>query len=73
MFTTNIVVDAPLFRLRVEPSKDNSLLGISYLMVDKIITVQKGKLGRRIGKLDAADLTRLNRAMVVFLGLADRR
>jgi mRNA interferase MazF len=39
-------------------------------MVDKIMTVPKTKVGTRIGRLDDADLVRLNRAMVVFLGLA---
>ncbi|HWG75377.1 MAG TPA: type II toxin-antitoxin system PemK/MazF family toxin [Steroidobacteraceae bacterium] len=38
-------------------------------MVDKITTVAKSKLGRRIGRLDDADIMRLNRAVVVFFGL----
>jgi mRNA interferase MazF len=39
-------------------------------MVDKIMTVPRTKVGARIGRLDDADLVRLNRAVVVFLGLA---
>lgn len=39
-------------------------------MVDKITTVPKKRLGTRIGRLDDEDLVRLNRAVVVFLGLA---
>jgi len=39
-------------------------------MVDKIMTVPKTKVGARIGRLDDADLLRLNRAVLVFLGLA---
>jgi mRNA interferase MazF len=39
-------------------------------MVDKITTVPKTKLGSRLGSLDAEAMLRLNRAMVVFLGLA---
>jgi len=39
-------------------------------MVDKLTTVAKGKLGTRIGRLEDADMVRLNRAMLVFLGLA---
>jgi mRNA interferase MazF len=42
-------------------------------MVDKIMTVPKTKVGTRIGRLDDADLVRLNRAVVVFLGLAGAR
>ena len=39
-------------------------------MVDKITTVAKTKIGTRIGRLDDEDILRLNRAVLVFLGLA---
>jgi len=39
-------------------------------MVDKITTMPKLKLGSRIGRLADEDLLRLNRAMMIFLGLA---
>jgi mRNA interferase MazF len=39
-------------------------------MVDKLTTIPKSKLGRRIGKLADTDLRRLDRAILVFLGLA---
>jgi mRNA interferase MazF len=39
-------------------------------MVDKITTVPKSKLGIQVGRLDDENLLRLNRAMLVFLGLA---
>jgi mRNA interferase MazF len=38
-------------------------------MVDKITTVPKSKLGKRIGRLDDQDIVRLNQAILVFLGL----
>jgi mRNA interferase MazF len=41
-------------------------------MVDKITTVPKSKIGARVGRLDDEDLARLNRAILVFLGLAGR-
>lgn len=62
--------EAPLFRLPVEPSERNGLRSSSRLMVDKITTVSKSKLGERIGRLDDEDVVRLNRAVMVFLGLA---
>jgi mRNA interferase MazF len=68
-FTTD-PTDAPLLRLLVEPSDRNGLAGASRLMVDKITTVPKSRLGKRVGKLDAEDVLRLNRALTVFLGLA---
>ncbi len=39
-------------------------------MVDKITTVPKSKVDARLGRLDAEDIVRLNRAVLVFLGLA---
>jgi mRNA interferase MazF len=68
-FTTH-VVDAPLLRLTVGPTKQNGLTLASHLMVDKMTTVAKSKLQKRIGKLADEDMIRLNRAVLVFLGLA---
>jgi mRNA interferase MazF len=68
-FTTN-PTPAPLFRLAVKPTERNGLKQESSLMVDKITTVSKTKLGKKIGQLDDEDIVRLNRAVVVFLGLA---
>ena len=43
---------------------------ISRLMVDEIVTIHKRKVGKRLGLLDRADVLRLDRAIMVFLGLA---
>jgi mRNA interferase MazF len=48
----------------------NGLQLASSLMVDKLTTVPKQKIGTRTGRLDEEDLLRLNQAMIVFLGLA---
>jgi mRNA interferase MazF len=68
-FTTD-PTDAPLFRLLVEPDADNGLRAPCRIMVDKITTVPKAKVGSRIGRLGDDDVLRLNRAILVFLGLA---
>jgi mRNA interferase MazF len=68
-FTTD-PTEAPLFRLAVEPNERNGLRVACRLMVDKITTVPKTKIGARIGRLDDDDILRLNRSMLVFLGLA---
>jgi len=68
-FTTDLI-EAPLFRLPVEPSERNGLRATSRLMVDKITTVAKSKIGERIGRLDDEDIVRLSQAVLVFLGLA---
>lgn len=68
-FTTD-ATQAPLFRLPVEPNEANGLRTPCRLMVDKITTLPKSKIGSRVGRLDDEDILRLNRAVVVFLGLA---
>jgi len=62
--------EAPLFRLHIEPNAHNGLRESSRLMVDKITTVSKSKIETQVGGLDDEDVLRLNRAMLVFLGLA---
>jgi mRNA interferase MazF len=68
-FSTH-TVDAPLVRLTIEASARNGLRAASQLMIDKITTVAKTKLERRIGHLSDEEILRLNRAILVFLGLA---
>lgn len=68
-FTTD-PTEAPLIRPVVEPNEANGLKTISRLMADKVTTVPRGKLGRRIGRLAPADMARLDLALMVFLGLA---
>ena len=72
---TSDTTAAPLFRLPIAPTDSNGLKRTSYLMVDKVTTVPKTKLGARIGLISDGELRRLNRALLVFLGLAssDRR
>lgn len=68
-FTTH-AVDAPLLRLPIEASEQNGLRVASQLMIDKITTVSKKKLETRVGRLSDEEIVRVNRAVVVFLGLA---
>ena len=68
---TSDVTDLPLFRIAVEPSPTNGLTAVSRLMVDKITTVSRRRLGPCIGQLSRADLHRLSQCAIVFLGLAN--
>ena len=63
-------VDAPLMRLPIVPSERNGLRAASHVMIDKITTVSKTKLESRVGRISDEDIIRVNRAVVVFLGLA---
>ena len=69
VFTTNDA-DAPMFRIPITPSPENGLRNVSRLMVDKLTTVNKSRLGERVGHLDNAEMARLDQAILIFLGLA---
>ena len=56
--------------MRSPRDRSNGLRTVSRLMVDKLTTLHKSRLGKRIGRLDDADMGRLDQAILVFLGLA---
>jgi mRNA interferase MazF len=68
-FTTN-TTDAPLFRLPIAPNDSDGLQMECRVMADKITTVRRQRFGSRIGRLVDDDVMRLNRAGVVFRGIA---
>lgn len=68
-FTTD-PEDLPLFRIPVRPSDRNGLREACSIMVDKLGAVPRRRVGMYIGRLDDLDVDALNRAIVVFLGLA---
>jgi mRNA interferase MazF len=67
---TSTVVDAPLFRMTIDPNRDNGLTRVSQIMVDKIITVSRDKVGASIGRLEDDAMLRVGRALAVWLGIA---
>lgn len=67
---TSDETQAPLFRIAIAPDDGNGLRVESHLMVDKLTTVAKERLGEHIGQLSDEDRVRLDRAILVFLGLA---
>lgn len=68
-FTTD-PTEAPLLRIAVLPDAANGLREPCRLMLDKLVTVPRSRLGTRIGRLDAEAMSQLGRGIVVFLGLA---
>ncbi len=68
---TSDVVDAPAFRVTVDPSAENGLRARSQVMADKPVTIRRERIGRRIGRLGGEEIARLNAALAFVLGLAD--
>ncbi len=69
LLTTHLI-EAPLFRLPVSPSKANGLQGASQIMVDKVLAVPRERFRGRIGTLDDETLLALNRSLALMFGLA---
>jgi mRNA interferase MazF len=67
---TSTLVDAPLLRLTLEPSELNNLRQRSQVMMDKPVTVKRDKLGAVFGSLTPEELLRINRSLMVLLGIA---
>ena len=64
------LIDAPLFRLSIEPNQVNGLTQPSQIQVDKVMTVRRDKVGQLIGSVDDAMMVRVNRALALWTGLA---
>ena len=68
---TSYLREAPLFRLRVEPSDENGLQNTSEIMVDKITTVPREKASDTFGHLENMYLKEAERLLAVWLGISD--
>ena len=67
---TSTIVDTPLFRVTVEPSRRNGLRLVSQMMVDKVTTVRRERLGQTIGRLEEDVMLRVSRALALWFGIA---
>jgi mRNA interferase MazF len=68
---TSDVVDAPDFRVMIEPNERNGLRIRSQVMADKPVTVRRERIGQLIGRLTDADIGRVNIALAFVMGIAD--
>ncbi len=69
LLVTSTNVQAPLLRVSVQPSIDNGLRKPSQVMIDKIMTVKRERLGPAIGQLDPDTMIEIERRVAMFLGI----
>src|ERR1700745_691609 len=60
---TSEIVDAPDFRVIIDPGERNGLQVRSQIMPDKPVTVRRSRIAQSIGRLDEAQIGRLNVAL----------
>ncbi|MFC0633725.1 type II toxin-antitoxin system PemK/MazF family toxin [Brevundimonas balnearis] len=57
-------------RLTIEPSPSNGLRKPSQVQLDRLQTVPRGRIKDVVGRLSAEEMTRVDRGIALFLGLA---
>jgi mRNA interferase MazF len=67
---TSDIQEAPLFRLTIEPNKDNGLTKQSQIMIDKVTALKRERIVQNIGYIDDDSMIKLNRSLALFLGIA---
>lgn len=70
LLVSSTLVDAPLFRVKVQPDTENGLKKTSQIMVDKAMTVKRDKLGEAFGTASGVVMLEVERCLAVFLGIA---
>jgi mRNA interferase MazF len=68
---TSELVDAPDFRVTIDPRPENGLRVTSQVMADKPVTIRRERIGQKIGRLGNQDMAQLSAALAFVLGLAD--
>lgn len=66
---TSDVRDLPPIRITIEPGPKSGLKRASQVQIDKIMTVPRTKVGRRIGSIHEPAMEQVEAALVRFLGL----
>jgi mRNA interferase MazF len=66
---TSEIYEAPLLRVTIQAGKETGLQRVSQVMVDKITTVPRSKVGQRIGSVDGSTVRAINQAIKGFLDL----
>jgi mRNA interferase MazF len=59
---TSELVNAPDFRVTIDPRPENGLRLTSQVMADKPVTIRRERIGQKIGRLDNQDMARLSDA-----------
>lgn len=67
---TSDPTEIPLLRIPLAAHQDTGLSQPSRIMIDKVTTMPRSKLGHHIGSVSDTTMLALSRALIVFLGIA---
>ncbi len=67
---TSNLKNLPEFRISIAPTRGNGLRLPSQVVADKVTTVARSRLGKKIGVLADSEMDQTSHALILFLGLA---
>lgn len=67
---SSTIIDAPVFRMTLDPSPESGLRKVSQIMIDKATSVRRDRIGAVIGQLGEDQMVKVTRALAVWLGMA---
>ena len=68
---TSLLINAPDFRVTVEPTPGNGLRERSQVMADKPVTLMRSRIADPIGRLNPVETAQIAAAMAFVIGLSD--
>jgi mRNA interferase MazF len=69
LLTTDRQPKAALFRKAIEPSDGNGLRQPSDVMIDKLVSLSRSKIGEAIGHLSSTEMAEITASLALFLGM----
>ena len=57
------------FRVKIEPSEENNLGIVGFVMIDKLTTIKKSGLGEYIGHIEDKYIDQIENALLKFIGV----
>lgn len=69
LMTSHVNADIPLIRHTIQPCETNGLISPTDVMIDKIFSIPRERMGQRIGHLTSLEMTEITAALTLFLGM----
>ncbi len=66
---TSTLIEAPLFRVLIEPTSTNGLRETSQVMVDKLFSAPRHRIGPVLGEVDTTTMSKVEAALHLWLQL----
>lgn len=67
--TSDLQIDENVLRVRVAPSPQNGLEKPSAIAIDKLITLHRDRIAKKIGEADQVTMQQVTRALAAFLDM----